>query len=212
MSASCQQLHDWLSCLPRLKREDLGGVPPNGVYVLFEKGENGHGGKRIVRVGTHSGQNNLGPRIREHLYTSNKDRSIFRKHVGYCLLARAGDVFLDQWKIDLTTKRSRQVNADKIDRTKLAQIENDVTQYMCTNFSFTVLRIDEASERLRVECGLLSTLFQCHDCGPSTNWLGKFHPTRAIIRESGLWNVLGLNNSGLSEEQIRKIMKVGAVA
>ena len=45
----------------------LAKVPPNGVYVLFEMGEEGHGGERIVRIGTHTGQNNLAPRIREHL-------------------------------------------------------------------------------------------------------------------------------------------------
>ncbi|MSP93707.1 MAG: hypothetical protein EXR00_00415 [Alphaproteobacteria bacterium] len=39
--------------------------------------------------------------------TPNKDRSIFRKHVGRCLLAKSGDPLLAQWEIDLTTKASR---------------------------------------------------------------------------------------------------------
>ena len=80
MSEACHYLHDTLSRLPRLKREDLAHIPQNGIYVLFENGEQGHGGDRIVRVGTHRGRNNLPGRIREHLYKANKDRSIFRKH------------------------------------------------------------------------------------------------------------------------------------
>jgi len=57
---ACQHLHETLSRLPRLRREDLSKVPPNGIYVLFENGEEGHNGERIVRVGTHRG--NLAPR------------------------------------------------------------------------------------------------------------------------------------------------------
>jgi hypothetical protein len=149
MTESCQYLHDTLSRLPLLKRDDLKRIPPNGVYVLFENGEYGHGGERIVRIGTHRGANNLATRIREHLYTPNKDRSIFRKHVGRCLLAK--DSFLDQWEIDLTTKEAREMNTHKIDKGRLQQVENDVTRYMNENFSFAVLRFDERSKRLRVE-------------------------------------------------------------
>ena len=72
MTEACQYLHETLSRLPQLRRDDLVGVPPNGVYVLFEKGEYGHGGNRIVRVGTRRGANNLAPRVREHLYSQTK--------------------------------------------------------------------------------------------------------------------------------------------
>jgi hypothetical protein len=67
MTESCQYLHDTLSQLPRYRREDLAKVPANGIYVLFEHGERGHRVERIVRIGTHRGQNNLALRIREHL-------------------------------------------------------------------------------------------------------------------------------------------------
>ena len=145
MTDACQHLHDRLSRLPRLKREDLAKVPKNGIYVLFENGEQAHGRERIVRVGTHRGQNNLPGRIREHLYKTNKDRSIFRKHVGRCLLAKAGDPFLAQWEIDLTTKASRTLNEGKIDKAQLQKVEADVTRYMVENFSFAVLRFDETA-------------------------------------------------------------------
>ena len=48
MTDACQYLHDMLSRLPRLKRENLTQVPKTRIYVLFENGEHGHGGDRIV--------------------------------------------------------------------------------------------------------------------------------------------------------------------
>jgi hypothetical protein len=212
MTEACQYLHDSLSRLPRLRREDLQKVPPNGVYVLFETGETGHGGERIVRIGTHRGQSNLAPRIREHLYTPNKDRSIFRKHVGRCLLARAEDEFLAQWEIDLTTKESRALNAHKVDKVRLKEVEADVTRYMTETFSFAVLSFDYQAERLHIEERLLSTIFHCRDCGPSDTWLGKFHPKSAVIRGCGLWNVQSLTGPVLALGEARQIINAGTNA
>jgi len=212
MTDVCQYLHDTLSCLPRLRREDLAQVPDNGIYVLFEKGERGHGVERIVRIGTHTGQNNLAPRIREHLYTSNKDRSIFRKHVGRCLLAKRRDPFLAQWQVDLTTKASRALNDHKVDKARLKEVENQVTQYMTESFSFSVLRFDEVAERLKYEASLLSTIFHCRDCGPSETWLGKSHPTSAVMRGCGLWNVQGLRRPELSLDEAQRIVGLGTQA
>jgi hypothetical protein len=206
MTDACHCLHESLSRLPRLKREDLAKVPKNGIYVLFEKGEQAHGGERIVRVGTHRGQNNLAPRIREHLYTPNKDRSIFRKHVGRCLLAKEGDAFLTQWQIDLTTKASREMNGHKVDKVRLKEVENEVTRYMTENFSFAVLRFDTQAERLHYEECLLSTIFRCRDCGPSETWLGKSHPTSAVMPGCGLWNVQGLLGPVLSLDEAQRVI------
>jgi hypothetical protein len=209
MTATCQYLHETLAGLPRLKREDLTKVPKNGIYILFENGENAHGGERIVRVGTHRGQNNLAARIREHLYTPNKDRSIFRKHVGRCLLAKADDPFLTQWEIKLTTKASRALNEHNVDRARLQEIETAVTRYMVENFSFAVLRFDTQVERLHYEGCLLSTIHQCRDCGPSDTWLGKSHPNSEVIRTCGLWNVQSLSGKVLSIDEARRLIQAG---
>ena len=209
MTQICQYLHETLRRLPRLKREDLAKVPTNGIYVLFENGEKAHGGERIVRVGTHRGQNNLAQRIREHLYMPNKDRSIFRKHVGRCLLARAGDPFLVQWEIDLTTKASRVLNENKIDKVRLQEIEAEVTRYMVDNFSFAVLRFDAEADRLHHEECLLSTIYRCPDCGPSQTWLGKSHPRSEVIRTCGLWNVQSLAGKVLSIDEAKRFIQAG---
>ncbi|HEY4168080.1 MAG TPA: hypothetical protein VGM96_14945 [Reyranella sp.] len=184
-------------------------VPDNGIYVLFEKGERAHGVDRIVGIGTHKGQNNLAARVREHLDAPNKDRSIFRKHVGRCLLAKEGDPFLDQWQLDLTTRHARTMNGHKVDQVRLKEVENDVTRYLTENFSFSVLRFDSTVERLHCKKSLLSTIFHCSRCGPSETWLGKFHPTQ-MVRESGLWNMQGLRGPELSLEEAERVVEIGA--
>jgi len=89
--------------LSQLFRFGQDGFPSDGLYVLFEEGERGHGTDRIVRIGTHRGDGRLPLRLEEHFLKENKDRSIFRKNIGRALLARDGDEFLGQWEIDLTS-------------------------------------------------------------------------------------------------------------
>lgn len=83
MSAHCAELH---ALVQRGARHtfpfEARGLPSNGIYVLFELGEECHGGNRIVRVGTHRGQGQLPSRILQHFVAENKDRSIFRKNIG----------------------------------------------------------------------------------------------------------------------------------
>ena len=56
MSAVCELLHRRISRLPRFDADfSPRDVPPNGVYVMFERGEQAHGTGRMVRVGTHRG-------------------------------------------------------------------------------------------------------------------------------------------------------------
>ena len=39
---------------------------------------------RIVRIGTHTGENQLRSRLMQHFVKENKNRSIFRKNIGRC--------------------------------------------------------------------------------------------------------------------------------
>ena len=211
MTDACQYLHDALSRLPRLRREDLAQVPDNGIYVLFEKGEKGHDVDRIVCIGTHKRQNNLAPRIREHLEAPNKDRSILRKHVGRCLLVKECDPFLTQWELDLTTKASREMNGDKIDEARLKEVEIEVTRYMTEHFSLSVLRCDIKAERLHCKKSLLSTIYQCSRCRPSETWLGKFHPSEKV-KDGGLWNTQGLVGPELLLDEAQRLFELGSQA
>ena len=177
MSKACQCLHEILSEWPCYRAGfDVTAIAQNGLYFLFEKGERGHGKNRIVRVGTHSGQNNLAKRIREHLFAANKDRSIFRKHIGRCLLTRENDSFLTQWNIDLTPRVAKDKHGSQIDKNRLLQAEKSVTEYMNANFSFVILEVKNVSKRLAIEESCIATIARCAECGPSKKWQGCIIP------------------------------------
>ena len=129
---------------------------------------------------------------------------------GDCLLTKAHDPFIDQWEIDLTTKKSRELNAHKVDKKKLQKIESEVSAYMNDNFSFAIMRFEKRSERFHVERSLLSTVSQCSGCGPTEHWLGKYHPN-SVIRESGLWNIQGLDSLPSTLDEVCQIVQAGTI-
>lgn len=207
MSETCQKLHDVFNALPRCGAGyNSDKLPLNGIYILFEKGEKAHGGDRIVRIGTHRGNDRLHKRLNEHLYIPNKDRSIFRKHIGRALLAARKDNFWEQWEIGLTKKADREKYGNMIDREKLAKTENEVTQYITESFSFSLIKIDEKQERLLWESAILATISSCNDCKPSNNWLGLQHPN-SVIRNSGLWNIQGIGGLPVSFSEADKMLR-----
>ncbi|MDY9924378.1 DUF6884 domain-containing protein [Methanobacterium sp.] len=206
MSKNCQKLHNWFKSLKRhsfpFNKEE---IPENGIYILFEKGEFGHSGDRIVRIGTHTGKNQLRYRLQQHFEKENKDRSIFRKNIGRALLKKDEDPFLEQWNIDLTTKKAKELHADSIDTLKLKETEKRVSNYITNNFSFVVFEVNNKTERLELESKLISTVSLCNDCKPSANWLGLDSP-KEKIRKSGLWLVNELWKTPLSDEDMQKII------
>jgi hypothetical protein len=171
---------------------------------LFEKGETAHGGDRIVRVGTHTGQGQLPSRLRQHFLNENKDRSIFRKNIGRCLLSRDSDPFLEHWEMDLTTRAAKDKYRNLIDADKLKMVESRISEYIRQRFAFVVLPVEEKEGRLRLESKMVSTVSLCEDCSPSADWLGSFSPKQKI-RESGLWQVNELYKEPLSADDAEEI-------
>ena len=159
-----------------------------------------------MRVGTHTGQNQLKSRLKQHFLTENKDRSIFRKNIGRCLLNKIHDPFLSKWELDLTPKLSKDKYSASIDATKLKAIEKEVSKYMQSNFSFVVLQIDDKNDRLELESKIISTVSLCRGCKPSKKWLGLYSP-KEKIRESGLWLVNELYKQPLSENDFIKLQE-----
>jgi len=151
-------------------------IPKDGIYILFEKEEFAHSTNRIVRIGTHTGNNKLRSRLKEHFVNENKDRSIFRKNIGRALLNKDKHPFLKQWEIDLTTKKAKELHSNSIDLTKQKEIEKRVTKYVRDNFSFVVFQIDNKDKRLELESKIISTVSLCDECKPSPNWLGLSSP------------------------------------
>jgi hypothetical protein len=189
MSKECKAIHKLTNQLDRhsfpFKKSE---IPTNGIYVLFQKGEVGHGQDRIVRIGTHTGNNQLQSRLEQHFLKENKDRSIFRKNIGRALLSKRNDPFLKHWELDLTTRRAKEQNLTSIDFDYQKQIEKEVSQYIRNNFSFIAFEVKDMEERLEIESKLISTVSLCDECRPSSNWLGHYS-TKTKIAESGLWLV-----------------------
>ena len=201
MSENCKKIHELFN---RMKRFSFpfneNEIPENGVYVLFEKDEKAHGGNRIVRIGTHTGKNQLRARLFQHFINENKDRSIFRKNIGRALLNKDKDDFIEQWEIDLTTKEAKDRFMDKIDIKKLKETEKLVSKHIQENFSFIVFKVDKKEDRLRIESKIISTISLCKECNPSQNWLGLFSP-KEKVRNSGLWLVNELYKEPLSDKE-----------
>jgi hypothetical protein len=208
MSQLCHQLHTLLSQRPRLNFSfGSADVPRNGIYVVFESGEFGHGTDRIVRIGTHIGDGRLYSRLTQHFVKENKDRSIFRKNIGRALLKRNHDTFFDQWQLDLTSRAAKQKYLDGIDKGKLKATESLVTGYTTKYFSFAVFPVERKTDRLDWESKMISTVSLCRECNSSENWLGSFSPI-SKIRNSGLWLVNELYKDPLDEAEIKTLMKL----
>lgn len=135
--------------------QDNPDFPKNGVYLMFEDGEECKEKKRIVRIGINRG-GLLINRLNRHI-NGTKRTSIFRKHL---------------WRI--------LCNNDN---------EDPVTDYIKRNIKFCIISGPENKEkREELESKIISTVSNCKECCPSSNWLGLKSETRKI-RESGLWNV-----------------------
>lgn len=187
MSRECKDLHDYVRSLKRYTFPfDKNEVYKNGVYILFERNEFGHNGDRIVRIGSHTGNDNLVKRLEEHFLKENKDRSIFRKNIGRALLNKNSDSYLDIWDIDLTSKKAREEYRPFIKRDYQELIEKQVSDYIRDNFTFSVIEVLDREERLSLEKRLIKIVSSCNECYPSNHWLGKFS-TIDKIRMSGLW-------------------------
>jgi hypothetical protein len=205
MSFNCNIIHQWFSEMRKFtfpfEKKD---IPGNGVYVLFEKDEFAHNTNRIVRVGSHTGQNQLHSRLEQHFIKENKDRSIFRKNIGRAILNKNNDPFLMEWDIDLTTRKAKERYLNAINLSKQKAMEKMVTEYIQNNICFSVIPIDEKEQRLKIESRIISTVSLCDNCTPSDKWLGNFSP-KEKIRRSGLWLVNELWKQPLSENDMSNL-------
>ena len=66
-------------------------------------------------------------------------------------------------------------------------LEVEVSRYFEEMFTYSVVRVDDPSDRLRLEAGLIAALAVDPKPIPSERWLGHYSPVVAI-QESGLWN------------------------
>lgn len=191
MTAVCEKTCEKVHQLARnLERHyfplDYSKIPLNGIYIMFEigetgheNGESGHARDRIVRVGTHTGADQLRSRLRQHFDKENRDRSIFRKNIGRAILTRDNDPFITFWELPLSPA---------IDFNYNRTIETQVSEYIRNNFSFCTFEVKDRGKRLEIESKIISTVSRCESCKPSKGWLGHYSPKNKI-KKSGLWLV-----------------------
>ena len=210
MSNECRDVHSLTNQLERHSFPFKNWViPKNGIYILFQRSEVGHGQDRIVRIGTHTGNNQLHSRLKQHFLTENKDRSIFRKNIGRALLNKRNDPFLQHWEFDLTTRKAKGQHSSLVDFDYQKQVENEVSRYIRDSFSFVVFEMENKADRLEIESKLISTVSLCDECRPSDNWLGNYSPKTKIV-ESGLWLVAELYKTpfnALGVEHFSRLVK-----
>ena len=207
MKDKCKTLHSWFNSLRRYQfpfAENLESIPKNGIYIIFEKGETYDVLDRIVRIGTHTGNNRLRSRLHQHFTKENKDGSIFRKNIGRCFLNKENNLYLKVWNLDLTTKKIREKNASLINEAFQSQLEKKVSRYIQGNLSFAIIEVNKKDERLCLESRIISTVSLCGNCKPSSTWLGLSSPKNKI-RKSGLWQVNELYKEQVSEDDIKRL-------
>jgi len=223
---SCDWLHKKLEDLPFINYPfNLESLPRNGIYFFYEKDEaSRHNGvpQRIVRVGTHKG-NNFRSRMNDHflfnerkmnfssMKSAPKDRSIFRKNIGRAILNKNNDDYLKIWDIDFTPRKNRDKYHHLRDIHKEKEIETRITNILRDDFSFRFFLIDDESKRIGnkgLESLLIGTIAKCELCAPSEKWLGNYSPVNAI-RNSGLWLSQHLQSDIIDEKE--KMIIIDAV-
>lgn len=187
-------------------KQQINEIPANGIYIIFENGEKFGDLDRIVRVGTHTGEKQLRSRLNQHFIKENKNRSIFRKNVGRCILNKNNSPYLPLWELDTTSKADKEKNLRLLDLEFEKEIEKKISDYIQTNLSFSVFQVDTKEQRLFWESKIISTLAKSNELKPSKNWLGNYS-TKDKIKTVGLWQVNELFKSSLTEEEFDELKK-----
>ncbi len=177
----------------------------NGIYILFEKGETYKDMDRVVRVGTHTGENKLPARMVQHYRIQTKDRSIFRKNIGRIYLNLENDPYMDVWDVSNIRRNDRLRNLPYRDLEKEAALEERITEEINNNYSFVLIEVNDKNYRLYIETAIIATIAQ-GDSQPSEHWLGNNSP-KIQIRDSGLWQVQGLKREIITDEDLEYIKK-----
>jgi hypothetical protein len=203
-----RQMDDLYEMLSRLSRiDDERDVPlghrksfdttMKGIYFFYQAGETRLSKPftpRVVRIGTHGvsagSKSSLWTRLRTHRGgkdgLGNHRSSIFRLHIGQCLIRRSSlELVFPTWGVGQSASTSIRASE--------REIEEEVS-HIVSEMRLTCLRVNDDSspdsDRAYLERNLISLL--SGPDGPidlaSRSWLGKWSD-RPAIHDSGLWNV-----------------------
>jgi hypothetical protein len=185
----------------------LNEIPKNGIYVLFEKGEKFGSLDRIVRIGTHTGANQLLSRLFQHFENKNQRRSIFRKNIGRCILNKTNINYLRYWNLPNTSKIDKEKNLKDVDLEFEKGIEIQINEYLQNNIKFCVFEVNSKEDRLHWEGKIIASIAQATNIRPSSNWLGNFSPIEKI-KSHGLWQIQGLKKPKLNLVEFENLKEI----
>ncbi|MDD9885316.1 MAG: hypothetical protein OXU62_12440 [Gammaproteobacteria bacterium] len=183
MSKSCETIHKLIRGLPK---HEFGHssqefpaisheIPSNGISLMYEKGEFGHGEKRIVWVGINEADGRFFDRIKDHFPNEKRESSILRRSIGGALLVRYPGI--------------------------RDNIENCISKFIKDNISFSVIEVNQCQKRVEIKKQLVGTVAQCKECNPSHDWLG-LHSDKDKIVKYGLWQVQHINHAPFNDNDM----------
>ena len=190
MSDKCARLHELIHSLKRYKFSNYNKykseIPECGIHVLFEEGEKGHQGRRIVWIGEAMQLDKI---IYSHIACVNdgglKDRrygSRFQKNINSALSE--------------LSKLSGSVYKQQPSR-----------EYIKKNVAFSAFEIADKEDRSKFKAKIIATVAQCKDCKPSVNWLGR-NSDKKKVREIGLWQEQHIDDELLNAEDFTNLSKL----
>jgi hypothetical protein len=204
----CARMHTIFNSMKRLRFEisEIAGLGfKNGIYIIFEEGEEAHGGDRIVRVGTHKKHDRLQGRLNDHRNGS----SIFRRTIGGAIMNKwnPSDPEMELWY----RKKYKFINPIHYQK-----IRNAVSSHIINKTSFVAFAVEgikkEERGTLFWEAKLIATIAQCNNCYPSENWLGNYVPTKFgnwdIVKTLGLWLSDETDSSVLSDVEFLELERL----
>ncbi len=204
-------IHKLINDLPVFNWESIDDIIyKNGIYFVFENGEEYGEYRRIVRVGSHIAQNRLKLRLKDHFEKCSHCSSIFIKNIGRVYLNQKKDPYIKYWNITKPSKLSayeRKVYYENKDRDKEKQITDKAASYLQENMSFSVIGIDDKNIRLEYETAIIASLCKDDDFKASSNWLGNDSP-EPKIRKSGMWVSQGINAEPLTPKKMEQLVNI----
>lgn len=191
-------LHQLFDSLPRLTWLNLRDIPfENGIYVCYEKGQKYGEKDRIVRVGTHLGEDKLISRLREHFVKKDKNKSVFRKHIGRVFLAAEQPEYLPIWDKNMTLAENRYAFQQHVIPELELDLENRITEYLRQNISFVCFQVETKKERVSLEKAIIGTLAADESFHSDEEWLGMKSPIE-WVKNHGLWNQISEESKPLN--------------
>jgi len=196
------KIHQAVSKLPRYRFDKSTKIDvEDGLLIVFEDGEKYGEYDRIVYIGINKKSGRLPGRVTEFI-SGKKDGVILRKYIGAALLIKNKSPYARIWLKDASSPEKLRRIGTFYDPKMEEKTEGDVSSYLNTHMSFSVIEINKSKNRTLAQNGLISTLRSAYSQLPvSKKWLGNYNP-EPNIRTGRLWMKGSDNVRPFTEEEL----------